>query len=179
VTPAAGALDSRDAALVAWQLGREPRGTWRVASICRWRRPSSIATAPVLDSGEPFPTVLWLTCPWLAEHVGGLESRGGTSEWAARAVQDSQLRASLEAADLEYRALRIREGGGEDPCGSTGIAGQRDASAVKCLHAHVAASLGGIGDPIGAAVLEQTGDACSDDRCGEWLRTTSGVESRT
>jgi hypothetical protein len=129
----------------------------------------------MLDSGEPFPTVLWLTCPWLVERVGGLESDGGVELWAARLAQEPQLRASLEAAERDYRALRTREGGGDDPCSSTGIAGQRDPAAVKCLHAHVAAALGGIDDPIGAGVLEHTGHACLDDRCGAWLRASGRV----
>jgi hypothetical protein len=166
--------DPGDVTLVTWQLDREPRGTWQVAARCPWGRPSAILTAPVLASGEPFPTTLWLTCPWLAEHVDALESDGGTAEWTTRVAQDTQLRASLETADREYRALRAREGGGEDPCWATGIAGQRDPAAVKCLHAHAAAALGGIDDPIGEAVLEQTGDSCPDDRCGEWQRQEAG-----
>ncbi len=154
-----------DRALVSAQIGRTPRDPWRVAVRCPFGRPSAIASPPLLDDGVRFPTWLWLTCPYLSREVALMESRGDTSAWAARASGDPDLAARLEALDAEVRRRRAREGGGEDVCADVGVAGQRDPLGVKCLHAHVAYSLAGLDDPVGCAILEDVGRACSDRRC--------------
>ncbi len=59
----------------------------------------------------------------------------------------------MRRADQQYRALRAAEGEGDDPCTGVGIAGQADACATKCLHAHVSAYLAGVDDPVGAELL--------------------------
>lgn len=156
-----------DADDVARQLGREPRGAWRVAVRCSFGYPTVIATAPVTGAGEPFPTLFYLTCPHLAEAVSRLESDGEIERWRQRMAVDEELRARLLAADARYRQARAAEGGGIDPLTEVGIAGQRDPLALKCLHAHVAASLAGIGDPVGEAVFEQLERECTGTRCGE------------
>jgi hypothetical protein len=132
-----------------------------------------IVTAPRLPDGAPFPTLLWLTCPWLAGHASAMESAGGTAEWARRLASDAALASRMCAADDAYREWRAAIADGVDPCSGTGIAGQRDPLGTKCLHAHVAAALGGLDDPVGEAVLASTERECPDDRCGLAL-----VESR-
>lgn len=159
-TPSAG-----DAAIVAWQLGRGPRGVWRVAARCPFDAPQVILTAPLLESGEPFPTLYYLTCPWLVDAVSDLESAGGTARFAALLAEDPALAARMRAADAAYRARRALAAGGIDPTPGVGIAGQRDPLATKCLHAHVAAALAGLDDPVGLRVLGEVGNACPDDTC--------------
>jgi len=160
-----------DAEVVARQIGRTPRGTWRVVSRCEYGFPRAIAVAPLLAGGAPFPTTFWLTCPHLVTAVHALESAGEHRVWAQRAASDSGLASRLRLADAAYRAARRSEGGGTDPCETVGVAGQADPLAVKCLHARVAAALAGIGDPIGEAVLGQlescgTPHACDGSPCG-------------
>ncbi len=155
-----------DASLVAHQLGRAPRGRWRVAWRCEYGHPGVIVTAPLLEDGTPFPTLCYLTCPHLVERVAALESVGEVERWRRRLATDPVLAARLRAADVAYRAARTAEAGGEDPTPDVGIAGQRDPLAVKCLHAHVASALAGIDDPIGVAVLRDVGYSCDDGRCG-------------
>lgn len=161
--------DSRDAALVEVQVGRAPRTPWHVAVRCGYGRASVISSPPVLDDGTPFPTLYWLTCPWLVERVGDLESAGDVRVWANRLRSDTVLADAMREADAEYRVRRSADG--PDPCAAVGIAGQRDPLATKCLHAHVAASLAGIADPVGQAVLGQIETECPDDRCAELDRT--------
>ncbi len=150
---------------VGRQLGREPRGPWGVAERCTFGEPSVIVTAPRLDDGTPFPTLWWLTCPWLVERVSQLESEGGAADWAARLASDDALAEKLIAADSRYRAARAAVGQGEDPCAEVGIGGQSDPLAPKCLHAHVAASLAGLDDPIGQHVVMECGRTCDAGRC--------------
>lgn len=153
--------------VVTRQLGREPRGKWRVVARCAHGYPTAIATAPAGEAGEPFPTLFYLTCPHLTEAIGELESAGAVGQWRQRLAEDADLAARMRAADRAYRRARAREGGGEDPVSDVGTAGQRDPLATKCLHAHVAAFLGGIGDPVGEAVLGGLDPECADRRCGE------------
>lgn len=158
-----------DARVVAWQLGREPRGSWRPVARCSHGFPACIATAPALDPGEPFPTLYYLTCPHLVELAGTLESSGAAEEWRSLLAADEALASAMLRADEEYRAARAAEGGGEDPVPDVGIAGQRDPLAVKCLHAHVAAYLGGISDPVGVAIVDGACAECAGRRCEEGL----------
>lgn len=156
---------SAEADTVRAQLGREPRDPWRVAARCSFGYPTVIATPSRLADGEPFPTMFYLTCPHLVAHAGDLESRGEITRFAARLARGGALAARMAAADAAYRALRAAESGGIDACAGVGIAGQRDPLATKCLHAHVAAALGGIDDPIGIEVLSAYPLECVDARC--------------
>lgn len=154
-----------DEVVVSAQLGRPPRGTWRVRARCPFGRPMVLETAPSLKDGSPFPTLYWLSCPWLVEYVNGLESAGATSEWAGRLRTSDRLAERMRLADAEYRARRAACADGTDPTPDVGIAGQSDPLATKCLHAHVATFLAGIDDPIGESVISSVSPTCPDDIC--------------
>ena len=153
--------------MVARQLGRAPRGIWRVVSSCEHGYPRVIAVGPLLEDGSPFPTTFWLTCPHLVEAMHTLESAGEHRSWAERAAADPVLASRLRHADDSYRAARRDEGGGADPCAAVGVAGQSDPLAVKCLHARVAAALAGTGDPVGEGVLAQLAEHGMPTTCGD------------
>jgi hypothetical protein len=154
-----------DATIVAAQVGREPREPWRVAARCVHGRPSVILTPPELACGTPF----WLTCPWLVDEIGRVESDGGVARSAAHLAADPELASRMKRADASYRSLRASLVPGDDPCASVGIAGMRDPLKTKCLHAHVAAFLGGIDDPVGEDVMSHLSSDCADDRCARYL----------
>ncbi|GAB4286890.1 MAG: DUF501 domain-containing protein [Coriobacteriia bacterium] len=154
-----------DDRVVERQLGRAPRGRWRVVARCSYGAPVVIATHPLLPSGEPFPTLLWLTCPHLLERISEVESAGGTTRWAERLAAEPVLAERMRVADEAYRLARRAEAGAEDPCPDVGIAGQRDPLGTKCLHAHVAAYLSGLDDPVGEGALAGSPRECDDARC--------------
>lgn len=159
--------DARDARLVARQIGRAPRDPWRVSSRCVYGYPQVIASPAVLDDGTPFPTVFWLTCPHLVDCASNLESRGELARWQERIDADPSFAAELMAAAREFARLRASEtpkdalGG----CADVGIAGQREPSAAKCIHARIAVALEGVADPIGRAAIATCGSVCGDMRC--------------
>lgn len=124
-----------------------------------------IATTARLESGEPFPTTFWLTCPHLVAAVGAVESAGGVADWASRLARDPSLARRAREADGEYRRARDAEGG-EPGRPDVGTAGQIDPLLTKCLHAHVAAALAGIADPVGEGVLSGLPSGCADGACG-------------
>lgn len=156
---------STDRHIVAAQLGRTPREPWRVSSRCRFGYPTAIVSPSVLADSTPFPTLVWLTCPWLAEKVSALESSGEIARWNDALANDGSLSRRLSAAEGALRRARATESGGFDACSQVGIAGQRETGKVKCVHAHVALALIGIDDPVGRAVIDEAGTACRDERC--------------
>ena len=155
----------REHAVVAAQLRRAPRVPWRVAVRCPFDYPVVIATPPRLADGTPFPTLFWLSCPRLVARIGGLESAGGIAAWVDRLAAENDLAARVLLADAAYRVARKAEGGGVDPCGDVGVAGLREPLKTKCLHAHAAAALAGIDDPIGLDAVERAGGWCEADEC--------------
>ena len=137
-----------DRAVVAKQLGREPRAFLRVARRCPFGRPAVTQQVAFGNDGQPFPTTFWLTCPAAVAKVSRLEAGGGVERWSAAAREDRKLAASLAQANADQRALR--------PELDAGIGGAReDAGSLKCLHAHVAFALARPGYELGERILAE------------------------
>lgn len=137
-----------DRAIVERQLGRPPRAFRRVAVRCPFGLPAVTEQNAYDDTGSPFPTTYWLTCPRLVRAVSRLEAAGGVERWSKLAAVDPELAASLENAQAEQRAIR--------PDFDLGIGGARPGAAgLKCLHAHVAFALARPGYELGERVLAE------------------------
>jgi hypothetical protein len=149
-----------DRALVERQLGRPPRAFRRVAVRCPFGHPAVTEQSPYDDSGEPFPTTYYLTCPHLVAAVSRLEAAGGVERWSDRLERDPELAASVEAAtELQRRIRRELAGdGGEADRGASlelGIGGSRNPRRLKCLHAHAAFALANPGYALGEEILAE------------------------
>jgi uncharacterized protein len=141
---------NQDVEAVGRQLGRPPRGSWRVARRCACGLPQVIETFPRLEDGTPFPTLWWLTCATLSSQVGRLESSGWMAGFNKRLREDHDLHQALELSIAAYIEARDRR----EPLGSaTHPGGGPDR--VKCLHAHTAHHLVTGANAAGAAVLEE------------------------
>jgi hypothetical protein len=95
-----------DRALVARQLGREPRAFRRVAVRCPFGAPAVTEQQPYTVGGDPFPTTYYLTCRHLVAAVSRLEAAGGVERWSAAARDEPELAASLAEADDDQRRIR-------------------------------------------------------------------------
>lgn len=149
-----------DRAVVARQLGREPRTFRRVVVRCPWGLPAVTEQDPYGPDGEPFPTTFYLTCRHLVAAVSRLEAAGGVERWSARVANDASLREDLERATADQRRLRreLAAGATGTDAGASlelGIGGSRNPAALKCLHAHVAFALARPGYLLGEAVLDE------------------------
>ena len=160
-----------DRAVVAAQLGREPRAFRRVVVRCPFGRPAVTEQEPYTPDGEPFPTTYWLTCRHLVAAVSRLEAAGGVERWSAAVEADDALGDALQRASDEQRAIRRAMVGADGPDGGAslelGIGGSRNPGALKCLHAHVAFALARPGYLLGEAVLDELPEpwpakCCSD-----------------
>jgi uncharacterized protein len=158
-----------DRAVVAHQLGREPRTLLRVAVRCPFGAPAVTEQSPYDSSGEPFPTTYYLTCRYLVAAVSRAEAAGGVERWTAAARTEPELAASLAAGDEEQRRLRRELAGettGNDAGASLdyGIGGSRRSGSLKCLHAHAAFALARPGYELGERILEEL-EPRWPDRC--------------
>ena len=107
-----------------------------------------IRTPPRLETGEPFPTLYWLTCPLARRAVGRLESGGFMRELNDRLAGDAPLASLYREAHDRYR--HDRDGSLEVSEESAGGMPGR----VKCLHALYAHELADA-NPMGAVVRER------------------------
>ena len=149
-----------DRAVVARQLGREPRTLLRVAVRCPFGAPAVTEQSPYDAAGDPFPTTYYLTCRHLVAAVSRQEAAGGVERWTAAARAEPALAASLAAGDEEQRRLRRELAGdatGSDDGASLdyGIGGSRRSGSLKCLHAHVAFALAWPGYELGERILAE------------------------
>jgi hypothetical protein len=164
VSAEAGAVSAADAAAVAAQLKRAPRGMRRVAHRCGCGLPDVVETSPRLPDGSPFPTLYYLTCPRASAAIGRLEAAGRMREMSSRLATDAELAERYAAATADY--LRRRDALEALP-GSPTAGGMPDR--VKCLHALVAHALAvgpGI-QPFGDEVLAELPDWGRAGRCVE------------
>lgn len=129
-------VSPEDLAVVAQQLGREPRGVLAVAYRTPDGRPAVVKTAPTLPDGTPFPTLYYLTDPRLTAEASRQESAGVMREMTERLGTDADLAANYRRAHESYLAER-------DEIGSLGttFTGGGMPDRVKCLHVLMAHSL--------------------------------------
>lgn len=165
-------MDADDRAVVARQIGREPRAFRRVVCRCPFGRPAVTEQSPYDLEGEPFPTTYYVTCRQLVAAISRLEAAGGVERWSAAAAADPALAASVERAHAEQRRIRRRLARGEtgrDGGASLelGVGGSGRSGSLKCLHAHVAFALAGRGYLLGERILAELEplwpDRCCDD----------------
>jgi uncharacterized protein len=173
--PLSALIDETDYAAIERQLGRPPRAVRRVVVRCPFGAPAVTEQSPYDDAGEPFPTTYYLTCPALVSAVARAEAAGGVERWSELVADDSSLRASLERATEEQRALRRGLAAGQagvDGGASLelGIGGASDPAQLKCLHAHVAYALARPGYRLGERIRADTGAAFPSDACCSSLR---------
>jgi uncharacterized protein len=149
------AVEPADAAAVAAQLGRPPRGVREVAHRCPCGLPSVVQTAPRLEDGTPFPTLYYLTCSRLNSRIGTLEAQGRMREMTERLAGDPELAAAYRRAHDAYLAERDAI----EPLGH-GVSAGGMPDRVKCLHVHVAHALAaGPGvNPFGDEALAELGE---------------------
>jgi uncharacterized protein len=151
-----------EAELIARQIGRAPRGEYSIVQRCPHGFPRVLRVPPLVD-GAPFPTLYWLSCPFLCRAVSDLEAAGWVSRLERRVAEEPELRAALERAHDAYIAERRRflSAGAEEVLAESGrlrlldergIGGIADRTRLKCLHLHVAHAVVGE-NPIGSVVL--------------------------
>jgi len=139
-----------DVAAVRALIGRPPRGAFEVVVRDENGGPVVMRNAPLMDDGEPMPTLYWLIGKHEVLAVSRLEATGAVRR--AEAEIDPVLVAEAHARYAAERDAALPpDHTGPRPHG--GVGGTR--TGVKCLHAHYAWFLAGGDDPVGAWVAQQ------------------------
>lgn len=148
-------LGPRDEAVIAGQLGRQPRDVTGIPVRCPFDYPAVIETAPVLSDGAPNPTLLYLTCPAMVAAVSRVEAGGGVRELKFACGNEERLRAHLNGVTRLYQERRAELAAEltAEPAGDgatiarraarleAGIGGPERPEVASCLHAYAAAWL--------------------------------------
>ena len=153
-----------DRRIIERQIGRRPRGSLAVVRRCAYGYPVVVRVHPVVD-GRPFPTLYWLTCPYLSTHIDRLESAGWIGRLEERLAVDDAFAERYRAAQASYvdrrRALlsdeecrELAARGMLESLSERGIGGIRETNRLKCLHVHVAHALVSA-NPVGETVLRK------------------------
>jgi len=166
-----------DKRIIAHQIGRDARGVIAIPRRCAYGYPQVATVYPLLDR-EPFPTMYWLTCPYLHREIAALESEGMIARIEERIASDPALAEQVMRAHRSYIGQRLKLLSPDDlayleerrmlpALTQRGIGGIANFARIKCLHLHAAHAL--VGDnPIGEIVLNSLAtDACprSDVLC--------------
>ncbi|GAA5043144.1 DUF501 domain-containing protein [Nocardia callitridis] len=130
------APNERDLAIIAAQLGREPRGVLAVAYRTPDGVPAVVKTAPRLPDGTPFPTLYYLTDPRLTAEASRQESAGVMRAMTERLGTDPALAEAYRRAHESYLAERD-----EIESLGTDFSGGGMPERVKCLHVLIAHAL--------------------------------------
>ena len=161
----------RDSEVLALQIGRPLRAVSTVLRRCDLGLPIVAEVPPILDTGEPFPTRYWLTCPLAHRRIARIEGEGGVRVAQAKVAADPKLKEALEAAHARYardrdallRIENIALAGGAQHRPSGGVGGS--SGGVKCLHAHYADFAAGNANPIGRDLHEVIGEPRCEAPC--------------
>lgn len=155
-------LSMIDVQNVASQLGYMPNNIIEVSSKGKNDEPLVTSLYPLnfnleassryTEGIKPFPTMFWITCPILKAEVSKLEVKGWVIKLQNRLNygQNSEVdlakmnNAHQKYIDERWSAIKdedreiLRSEGWENLLNEVGIAGIRDRTGVKCLHAHYA-----------------------------------------
>ncbi|HAR40564.1 MAG TPA: DUF501 domain-containing protein [Coprothermobacter sp.] len=148
--------------IVEFQLDRPPRGNWWPRVFCPYGFPMVIETEPCLEDGTPFPTLFWLTCPYLKEEISRIESGPVKTNIIKEVRQDRVASAEELESESLYSEYLKRQGLNRELY----IGGSRSPLTFKCIHALIAwylVSHRGFAARLVLAGLEST--YCEDKRC--------------
>jgi hypothetical protein len=150
------------------KVGRKPSSLIAVLKRCHAGYPIAFASLPEVR-GEPFPTIFWLTCPYLLKLCGKLETALFHKNLEAEISSSEKLKEEFLKAQQKMVAIRkaLAEAAEielDESVLETGIGGVKNLLAVKCLHAHLAAGFAGIESPVTRSLYEAiTVLECNED----------------
>ncbi len=157
-------------------------------TVCDHGFPQVIVNRPVSTTAadiEIFPTLYWLTCPYLRKEMALLEGEGLIAHFETKIQEEPEFSALVEKNHQDYAARRlaliptcvqerIKEEYPEryQVLAETGVGGIRSLAGVKCLHTHVADYLAHGKNAIGAeAVAIFNKDlSCPSIQCKEFIK---------
>jgi hypothetical protein len=160
------------------QLNRKVDNILSITLRCKYNYPQVIQCFPLKDN-KPFPTLYWITCPYLIEEVSKLESDSLIKTLQLKIIEDHDLNEQVYHAHLEEIKKRLIILGDQleelpdnikKKIKESGIGGTGDFNKIKCLHMHLASFLSNEPNPIGKIVNNLISEKnCVDERCRSFI----------
>ncbi|MFW6034691.1 MAG: DUF501 domain-containing protein [Halothermotrichaceae bacterium] len=159
-------VEKEEKKIIDYQLGRKAENVCGVAKYCPFNKPAVLITHPYNDSNNKiYPTLYWLSCPYIVRAVSRLEDEGLVQEYTLILQEDEKFRGRLFNAHQNYAQKRfayLSEDNIEDletispdlvnVIKESGVGGIREKEGIKCLHTHLADYLADGKNPVGRAV---------------------------
>ncbi len=160
-------INEEELKVIKKQLEREPDNLSDVAKYCPFRRPAILLTSPFEEGQGVFPTIYWLSCPYLVKEVSKLEDRGLISDLTLKLKTDESFYQKMKKAHEIYARRRMNLLGQKKVeiikkissdiikvLKYSGVGGIRDKNGIKCLHTHLADYMINGQNPAGEIVSE-------------------------
>lgn len=153
--------------IIKYQLGREPENIGGIAVFCPFEKPAVLLTLPYSREYGVFPTIYWLSCPYLVKEVSRLEDKGLIRKYTVMLEKDCSMKERLMAAHQDYGVVRMKllsdvskrylvdKKSILEVLSDSGIGGIRDRKGIKCLHTHLADYLVKEKNPVGEQVWKE------------------------
>jgi len=165
-----------DIKIINAQLGRDISGFNKIEVTCMYGFPQVISTYPMMD-GKLFPTLYWLTCPYIKKQIGRLEEQGMIKKISEKINNSSDLKQKYIDETMSYIEKRIelfKETFPQDKIpdriknsGIGGIQDWREISGLKCIHLHFAYYLVNNKEIIGNIIKHLIKPCCPDSQCSD------------
>ncbi|MGB9615623.1 MAG: DUF501 domain-containing protein [Fervidobacterium sp.] len=151
-------ISDKDLEIVRGQLQRNVTNVVAVIKYCSFGYPIVILSYPVKDN-QPFPTIHYLTCPYLVKEVSRLEEKRFISKFEEKILNDKDfankyVNANFQVSHKRRKLLKNGDKKWNKYFENLGTGGIRNLTSVKCLHLHLADYLAGIDNPVGKEVYE-------------------------
>ena len=102
-------VNSKDFEIVSRQLGRKIKNRFWVVKRCKYGYPMVVKTDPIGPMG-PFPTLFWLTCPFLRREIGKFESMGYIRKYQNLLKTNRKLMCEYLLAHRKTREIKACKG---------------------------------------------------------------------
>jgi hypothetical protein len=129
-------ISQKDISIISKQLGRYPRGAYKISYRCECKLPVVIKVKSKLDNGTPFPTTFYLVDSYLIKEISKLESIGFMNELNNLLKTSLKFSKQYKKAHKEYISHRKF-----NPPELKNISVGGMPNHIKCLHVHIAHSL--------------------------------------
>jgi hypothetical protein len=130
-----------------------------------------IETSPYLDDGTPFPTIFWLTCPFLKEEISRVESGDEKIAIFKELHKNNSFLEKEKQSELFFAEYLRKRGFREVRY----IGGSKKPLTLKCLHAYMAWGLVSHNDEVATRTRGHLSSSyCDERRCEKYYERGYG-----
>lgn len=158
-------IRDEDLQVIKEQLEREPDNLLDIIKYCPSGKPAVLLTVPFGEDQNVFPTIYWLSCPYLVKEVSKLEDKGLIKKLTLKLKKNKLFRKRMEREHEVYarKRMALLEQKKIDAIKkispdiikvlkNSGVGGIRDKNGIKCLHTHLADYMVNGENPVGEIV---------------------------